>query len=71
LVRICAVRDVPDATAGVPSYAYHNTDRPVGTLGGEIELRREWKEGWMVGASYSFQKSRYLAGRGFGELLKI
>ena len=28
---------------------FQNTSSPVGTLGGEAELRREWKEGWMVG----------------------
>jgi outer membrane receptor protein involved in Fe transport len=68
---LIALRDLPDATAANPSYAYQNTDKPVGTLGGEVEVRREWKEGWMVGASYSFQKSRYLAGRSIGELVKF
>ncbi|HEY8077982.1 MAG TPA: TonB-dependent receptor [Labilithrix sp.] len=66
--RLIALRDLPDATTAVPSYAYQNTDKPVGTLGGEVELRREWKEGWMLGASYSFQKSRYLASRSITEL---
>ena len=58
--NLIALRDLPDATPTVPSYAYGNTGSPVGTLGVEGELRRDWKEGWMVSASYSFQKSRYL-----------
>ena len=58
--NLIALRDLPDATPTAPSYAYGNTGSPVGTLGAEAELRRDWKEGWMVSASYSFQKSRYL-----------
>ncbi len=58
--NLIALRDLPNATPTVPSYAYGNTGSPVGTLGVEGELRRDWKEGWMVSASYSFQKSRYL-----------
>jgi hypothetical protein len=41
---------------------YENTSVPVLTLGAEAELRREWRQGWMVSASYSFQRSRYVAG---------
>jgi hypothetical protein len=32
----------------------------VGTLGVEAEVRREWKDGWMVAATYAFQRSKYL-----------
>jgi outer membrane receptor for ferrienterochelin and colicins len=38
---------------------YANSDRPIQTLGAEVELRREWRRGWMVAASYSFQRSRF------------
>jgi len=67
--NLIALRDLPDATPTSPSYAYSNTNVPVGTLGGEAEIRREWKEGWMVAASYSFQKSRYLKSSSIGDFL--
>jgi outer membrane receptor for ferrienterochelin and colicin len=67
--NLIALRDLPDATPTAPSYAYGNTGAPVGTLGGETELRREWKEGWMVSASYSFQKSRYLRSGSLGDFI--
>lgn len=67
ITDLIALRDLPDATPTNPSYAYQNTAVPVGTLGGELELRREWKEGWMLGGSYSFQKSRYLASDSLGD----
>ena len=67
--NLIALRDLPDATPTVPSYAYGNTSSPVGTLGAEAELRREWKEGWMVSASYSFQKSRYLKSGQVGDII--
>lgn len=67
--NLIAQRDLPDATPAVPSYAYGNTGSPVGTLGGEAEIRRDWKEGWMVSASYSFQKSRYLKSGTLGDIV--
>lgn len=67
--NLIALRDLPDATPTNPSYAYGNTGAPVGTLGGEAELRREWKEGWMVSASYSYQKSRYLRSGSIGDFV--
>ncbi|MBL8600527.1 MAG: TonB-dependent receptor [Myxococcales bacterium] len=39
---------------------YQNTGVPVLTLGGEAELRREWRQGWMLSASYAFQRSSYV-----------
>lgn len=39
---------------------YANSDAPVFVLGGEAEVRREWRAGWMVAASASVQKARYL-----------
>ena len=67
--NLIALRDLPNATPTVPSYAYGNTGSPVGTLGVEGELRRDWKEGWMVSASYSFQKSRYLRSGSIGDFV--
>ena len=67
--NLIAQRDLPDATVSAPSYAYSNTGSPVGTLGGEAEVRREWKDGWMLSASYSFQKSRYLKSGSLGDFI--
>jgi len=67
--NLIALRNLPGATNAVPSYAYDNTGSPVGTFGGEAELRREWKEGWMVAASYSVQKSRYLRSGALGDFI--
>jgi outer membrane receptor for ferrienterochelin and colicin len=40
---------------------YVNSASPIETTGAEFELRREWRDGWMVGASYAYQRSRYLS----------
>jgi outer membrane receptor protein involved in Fe transport len=71
ITDLVALRDLPDATPEVPSYSYQNSPGPVGTLGGELELRREWKEGWMLGGSYSYQKSRYLASSSLGDFFSF
>jgi outer membrane receptor protein involved in Fe transport len=71
ITDLIVLRDLPPNALGAPQYRYENTNVPVGTLGGEIELRREWKEGWMVGIQYSFQKSRYLAGKSIGDLFAL
>jgi outer membrane receptor protein involved in Fe transport len=48
-----------------------NARTPIGTLGVEAEIRRDWKEGWMVAGSYSLQRSAYLEGTGLGDLLTL
>jgi len=37
-----------------------NSNAPVLVLGAETELRHEWQQGWMLSASASLQKARYL-----------
>lgn len=49
----------------------NSTDAPVLTLGGEVEIRREWRQGWMFAASYSFQQSRYLEANGADNLREV
>jgi len=46
-------------TSADPNY-YTNSSSPVLTAGGEVEIKREWRQGWMASASYSYQRSRYL-----------
>lgn len=39
---------------------YQNAGANVLMIGGEAEVRREWRQGWMLGATYSYQKARYV-----------
>ena len=44
-----------------PVGQYQNSsDAPVLTVGGEAEVRREWRQGWMLGVNYSYQHSQYV-----------
>jgi outer membrane receptor protein involved in Fe transport len=56
---------------GTEEIHFVNLSTPVGTLGGELEARRDWKEGWMVSASYSFQRSAYLAHSSLSDLFTL
>ncbi len=61
----------PPGPDGEENIRFENTDTPVGTYGVEFELRREWREGWMVAGSYSFQRSQYLAQASLSGLLEF
>jgi outer membrane receptor for ferrienterochelin and colicin len=50
---------------------YENSAAPVLTLGAEIEVRREWRQGWMLAAAYSAQRSRYLASSGAADVFAM
>lgn len=50
---------------------YNNANTPVGTRGFELEVRRDWKQGIMVAASYSFQQSAYLETASLSALLTM
>ncbi|MFO0762272.1 MAG: TonB-dependent receptor [Byssovorax sp.] len=47
----------PDA-GGLARYA--NSDVPALIAGGEVELRREWRQGWMVSGSYGYEHAQLL-----------
>jgi outer membrane receptor protein involved in Fe transport len=47
-----------DGTAASPNQ-YQNVTNPVQTAGAELEVRRDWRDGWMVAAQYSYQHSEY------------
>lgn len=36
-----------------------NSDVPVRAFGGEVEARREWRDGWMLAANYTVQRAQY------------
>jgi outer membrane receptor protein involved in Fe transport len=38
---------------------YSNSSEAVITGGVELEIKREWRQGWMIGASYGYQLARY------------
>jgi outer membrane receptor protein involved in Fe transport len=48
---------------------YVNAGVPIATVGGELGLRRDWRQGYMLAFSYGFQRSRFLAGESWGALL--
>ncbi len=48
-----------EGTEDSPLY-FVNSDTPVRTVGAELELRREWREGWMVAGNYGLQRSDYV-----------
>jgi outer membrane receptor protein involved in Fe transport len=46
--------------AGGGKLRYENSESPVVVAGGEAELRREWRQGFMASATVSAQRARYL-----------
>jgi outer membrane receptor protein involved in Fe transport len=70
ITDLIAQRSAPQPGAPL-DFQYQNTkDAPVVTLGAEAEVRREWKDGWMVAAAYAFQRSKYVvASPGMGDFL--
>ena len=47
-------------TDGVVRNQYRNSVFPVLVTGGEAEVRREWRQGWMLAASVTVQYAQYL-----------
>jgi outer membrane receptor protein involved in Fe transport len=41
--------------------AYTNSPYAALAMGVDVEIRREWRQGWMVSAWYSYERARYLA----------
>jgi outer membrane receptor protein involved in Fe transport len=50
---------------------YVNSDTPLATVGGELGIRREWRRGWMVSASYGFSHARFLKSESLGDVLSL
>ncbi|KYF70285.1 TonB-dependent receptor domain-containing protein [Sorangium cellulosum] len=57
-------------TVGDPT-RYENTEDPILVVGGEAELRREWRQGWMASVSYSYAKAQYLEDAGVNQLRAV
>jgi outer membrane cobalamin receptor len=48
-----------DGTEQSPNQ-YQNSGTPIESVGGEVELRREWRNGLMLGATYAYQRTQYV-----------
>ncbi|XYH98025.1 TonB-dependent receptor domain-containing protein [Sorangium sp. So ce1128] len=57
-------------TVGDPT-RYENTTVPILVVGGEAELRREWRQGWMASVSYSYAKAQYLEDSGVNQRRRV
>jgi len=65
------LEDLPPDARGNVMQQYRNATTAVGTLGAEAEVRRDWKSGYMLEASYSLQSSGYLRSGRLGDLLTL
>lgn len=65
------IQNVTDASNPALGSIYENTSTPVATLGAEAELRKEWKDGWMASASYSFARSVFLQDSSLGSIATL
>ncbi|HSQ67376.1 MAG TPA: TonB-dependent receptor, partial [Polyangiaceae bacterium] len=52
--------NVPDPAGGQEKNEYHNSSNPVFVVGAEAELRREWRQGWMLSGSVTFSRAGYI-----------
>ncbi len=57
--NLIELNNVTDGAGNVQNQ-YRNSLFPVLVVGGEAELRREWRQGWMFGASVTVQYAQYL-----------
>ena len=53
------INTVPDSPKSTEK-RYANSPDPALTAGADVELRREWRQGWMVSAMYGYQYARVL-----------
>ena len=49
---------IDDGSGPVDVFVYENSTDIAQTIGGEAEVRRDFRQGWMVAATYSFQRTR-------------
>jgi outer membrane receptor protein involved in Fe transport len=68
---LIALEPGPLLANDTPTLQFRNLTTPIGTMGAELEVRRDWKQGWMLGASYSYQHSEYLRGNKLKDLIQM
>jgi outer membrane receptor protein involved in Fe transport len=71
ITDLISLGTVTNDTSCAACVQYANTTTPVGTMGAEAELRKEWKDGWMASASYSFAHSVYLKDGSFSSIATL
>jgi outer membrane receptor for ferrienterochelin and colicin len=55
------INTIPDPGGpGTGRIRYANSPDPALTVGGDVEVRREWRQGWMVSGMYGYQHAGYL-----------
>ena len=54
------VTTVPDESNPAEVFRYANRTSPTLVVGGDVEIRREWRRGIMLAASYGYQQARVL-----------
>jgi outer membrane receptor protein involved in Fe transport len=55
------INTVQDQPGVADVIRYENGKAPALTVGGEVELRREWRQGWMLAAFYGYEHAQYLS----------
>ncbi|MDX2050931.1 MAG: TonB-dependent receptor [Polyangiaceae bacterium] len=56
--------------AADPLY-YENSETALVVLGGELGIRRDWRQGWMLGASYGYANPRYVESSNLSDLFRL
>jgi outer membrane receptor protein involved in Fe transport len=51
---------VPDPAGQDTVHRFANSASPVLLAGGDVEIRRDFRRGWMLAASYCYQRAQYL-----------
>jgi outer membrane receptor for ferrienterochelin and colicins len=51
---------VPDPPGQTAVQRFSNSPSPVLLAGGDLEIRRDFRSGWMLAASYCYQRAQYL-----------
>ncbi|MEZ4295933.1 MAG: TonB-dependent receptor [Polyangiaceae bacterium] len=54
------ITDVADESDPENLFRYSNSPSPALVVGGDVEVRREWRRGVMIAASYGYQQARIL-----------
>jgi len=50
---------------------YFNSDTPLMVVGTEATMRRDWRQGWMVSASYGLSHAQFLRGQSASDVLGL
>ena len=57
---ITTIGGLPSVLGGNTAIAYSNSLFPALAIGGDVEIRREWRQGWMVSAYYSYEHAAFI-----------